>query len=120
VLVELIRLFYTGDINEAQHLVDNLIQIQVPEIQDFDGFLKILDPKLELKNKILLFSLHRKEEGITAEDIMTWTKERYQRGYVSTVLSQLENDQCYLHSTEGRYYITLTGILEISKRHATL
>jgi hypothetical protein len=85
-------------------------------IQEFNGFLKILDPNMELRNKILLFSLHRKDEGITADDVMTWTKERHKKGYITTVLSQLENEQAYLHSAEERYYITFTGILEISKR----
>jgi len=113
ILAELIRIFYTNDIDEAQKMVDNLMQIQIPIIQEFNGFLKILDQKIHLKNKILLFSLYKKDQGITIENINEWTKQQHRRDYIAKVLNELETDKAYLHSEKDRYFITRTGILEI-------
>jgi|GEM_PF-440579 len=113
VLVELLRVYYTGNIDEAQRLVNEIIQFHVPIVQDFDGFLKILDPDLVLWKKILIWALYRKTEGITIDEIEKWTKRKNPRYYINRVLNQLEHDKAYLHSENGRYFITHTGVLEV-------
>jgi len=115
VLVELLRYYYTGDIDEAQRVVNEIIKFQVPLVQDFDGFLKILNPDLALGSKILVWALYRKSEGITSDDIVNWLKGRHTRSYVNRVLRELEHDKAFLHSTESKYFITHTGIIEVSR-----
>ena len=115
VLVELLRVYHTGDINKAQRLVNDIIRFQIPIIQDIDGFLKILDPSMHLWRKILIWSLYKRGDGITINEIERWTKGRVQRYYINRVLDELEYDKGYLHSEEGRYYITHTGVLEVAR-----
>jgi hypothetical protein len=116
VLAELIRICYNCDMDEAQHIVDELMQVQIPVIQEFGGFLKILNPKMELRNKILHFALYKKDEGITIEEIMTWTNKQHRRDNVEKVLKQLENMEGHIHCQEGKYKITVTGISEIANK----
>ncbi len=115
VLVELIRLYYTGDIDRAQQIVNEVVRFQIPIIQDFVGFLKVLDPKLALWKKILLWALHRRNEGITIEQIQEWTKGRSPRYYINRILDELEHEKAFLHAQGERYYITNPGILIVSR-----
>ena len=117
VLAELIRVHYIGDMNKAQNIVDELVKFQIPVIQDFDGFLKILNPRLKYPQELLLWALFRKTEGITIEDIEKWSKNKYKRSYTNLALKRLEEERKFLHSNNGRYYITHTGIIEISRKN---
>lgn len=116
VLAELIRVYYTGDMDEAQKIVDELVKFQIPVIQDFDGFLKILNPKLKYPQEILLWALSRKTEGITVEDIEKWSKNKHKHSYTNLALKRLEEERKFLHSENGRYSITHTGIIEVSRK----
>lgn len=115
VLAELLRIYYTGNIDESQKIVDEVVRFQVPIVQDFDGFLKILNPDLALWKKILVWALYRKTEGITLKDIEVWLKGRHPQWYILRILKELEEDKAFLHSENGRYFITHTGIIEVSR-----
>lgn len=116
VLVELLRIYYTGNINEAQRIVNDLVQFSMPIIQDFDGFLKILDPTLPLWKMVLIWAFYKRSEGVTFDEIRTWLKERYENRYIRKVLHDLENNKFFLHSVDDRYFITKTGILEVAEK----
>jgi hypothetical protein len=46
ILAEFVRLHHNVSANEAQKLVEELVTRVAPVVQDFDGFLKLLNPKL--------------------------------------------------------------------------
>ena len=116
VLVELVRLFYTNDIQEAQRMIDDLMEFPVPVIQNFDGFLKVLNPELSLDDKILLFAFY-KRDGIFIEDVMKWTYGVHRKNYVAKRLDLLVQEKSYLHQDGDLvYHITLTGIREIVRK----
>jgi hypothetical protein len=113
VLAELIRIYHTGNIDIAQKLVDSLVEVKLPLIQDFNGFLKVLDPTLSLPNKILVILHHRGKDGATGTDLVKWlgSKNIYKRSHELIKLG-------YIHKEEldGKYYITYAGekhLLEI-------
>ena len=46
VLAELIRLHHNVPADEAQKIVEQLVERRAPVVEDFDGFLKVLKPDL--------------------------------------------------------------------------
>jgi hypothetical protein len=109
VLTEFIRIYYTSDITTAQNLVNSLVKIRIPLIQDFNGFLKILKPDLKLPSKILAFLYYRGSEGATVKELSQWLGNRVLIGHMNVTLDRLEHEKAYIHRDNDHCFITDTG-----------
>jgi hypothetical protein len=109
VLTEFIRIYYTSDITTAQNIVNSIVKIKIPLIQDFNGFLKILKPNLKLPNKILAFLCYCGTDGATLLELNEWLKNRIAPKHMSITLNRLEHEKAYIHRQNERCYITDTG-----------
>ena len=72
IMTELIRLYYTSSLEEAQKIVDSIAERKAPVIQDFNGYLKVLNPDLSVPNKILILLYYRGEEGASSAELRQW------------------------------------------------
>jgi len=68
-LAEFVRLYHGIPPTEAQEIVDGLVIRAVPAIQDFDGFLKVLNPTLKVSEYILLLLYERGSAGATQPEL---------------------------------------------------
>jgi len=109
VMTEFIRIYYTSDIATAQNLVNSLVKIRIPLIQDFNGFLKILKPDLKLPDKLLAFLYYRGSEGATVKELNHWLSNRIKTGHMNLTLGRLEHEKAHVHREGDRYFITDTG-----------
>jgi hypothetical protein len=109
VLTEFLRIYYTSDIETAQNLVTSLVKVRIPLIQDFNGYLKILNPKLSLPDKVLALLYYRGSEGATVQEINTWLANRIRSDHMNTTLQRLEHDKAYIHRNDQQCFITDTG-----------
>lgn len=110
IMTELLRLYYTSSLEEAQKLVNSIAERKAPLIQDFNGYLKVLDPKLSIPNKILAVLYYRGEEGASTEELRWWIKTK-SASHIPTVLANLEHKKAYIYRHNSQCYITRTGIL---------
>lgn len=106
ILTELIRLCYTSSLQDAQKLVDSLVERKIPLVQDFDGFLKVLSPNISIANKALVLLYHKGVEGAFFEDLLAWIKTR--PSYLNGVLQKLDNE-AMIHYAGDRCLITRMG-----------
>lgn len=109
IMTELIRLYYVSSLEEAQKLVDSITERKAPLIQDFNGYLKVLNPKLSVPNKILVLLYHRGEEGASTKELRCWVKTK-STSHIPTVLASLEHEKGYIYRNESQCFITRTGI----------
>ena len=109
VVAELIRLYYTSSADEAQRLVDSIGERKVALIQDFGGYLKVLDPSLSVANKILALLYYRGNEGASVSELRSWVRTK-SSSHIPTALANLEHKRGYAHRDDSRVYITRTGI----------
>lgn len=107
ILAELISLYYTSSLEEAQKLVESIVTRKVPLIQDFDGFLKVLDPRLSVPKQVLVLLYQRGAAGASRQELGQWVNTS--PGNLSTALNRLEHNQKYIHSIGGQYSITRSG-----------
>ncbi len=115
VLAEFVRLYRSVTPAEAQSLVDGLVTRAVPAIQDFDGFLKVLNPKLSASNYLLVLLYQRGTEGATYDQLYQWSKPSM-RGNLARTLRGLTDSQAFVHYDGKKYFITFSGVGSVESR----
>lgn len=115
ILAELIRLYHNVSADEASNIVNDIVEREAPIVQDFDGFLKVLNPKLQAGDFCLVLLYHRGSAGATLEEISEWVKPTM-RNNIRRTLATLTNDKDFLHFNGEKYLITRLGEIEVEKR----
>lgn len=115
VLAEFVRLYHSASANEASDIVDRIVAKTAPIIQDFDGFLKVLDTSLVASDFCLVLLYQRGLKGATFDQIKTWVRPQM-RANLRRTLDRLVNDRATLHENNGQYYVTRSGELEVESR----
>lgn len=115
VMAEFVRLYHGCSANEAQLIIENLITKRIPAVQDFNGFLKVLKPKLKVSDLVLLVLYERGNTGASYEEIENWIKPSM-RSNLRRTLHRLVNENAYLHFNGSIYLITRLGINEVESK----
>jgi hypothetical protein len=115
ILAEFVRLYHGIKPDEAQRIIDMLVLRNVPMIQDFDGFLKVLAPKLKVTEYVLVLLYERGTAGATYEEIESWVRPPM-RANLRRTLNKMVHDQAYLHSGAGVFMITKLGIRTVEAK----
>lgn len=116
VLAEFVRMHHGASASEAQRIVDGLVVRKVPAVEDFDGFLKVLNPKLKVSEYVLLVLYERGKSGALYGEIEGWVHPDMRRNLRRT-LEQMVHDKAYVHSHGDKYILTKSGIGEVEKRN---
>ncbi len=114
ILAELIRIYHSISPQEAQNIVDSIIERKSLVVQDFDGFLKTLNPSWGPRERILSTLCQRGKNGATIEELTSWLKPS-QRRNIRRTLNQLEYEADLIVCRDGHYFITNLGIKHIEK-----
>ena len=104
VLAELVRVFHNIDINEAQTVVDSLIERRVPWVWSKGSIKRVLDPSLSLKDQILLL-LSSAPTSINVGDMLNWTECKNKK-YFITVIRELHKER-FLEFDENKADLTI-------------
>jgi hypothetical protein len=115
VLAEFVRLYHSVSADEAQRIVQNLVTRRAPAVQDFNGFLKVLNPALPASDHCLLLLYQRGSFGATFEELSSWARPPMRANLKKTVYRMI-NNKAFAHVDSNRFLITETGIKEVEKR----
>lgn len=115
-LAEFVRLYHAVDADEAQRIVDGLVVRAVPAVQDFDGFLKVLNPGLKASQYVLLLLYERGTSGASFGELETWVRPTMRANLRSTA-RRLVHDNAFVHDDGEKFYITKRGIKEVEKKN---
>jgi len=114
-LAEFIRISGGTTPDEAISLVKAITIHSIPTIEDFNGFLKTLNPALGVSDRILLLLYHRGTIGASIPELSGWLKPS-QRANIKRTLSNLEYEKDFITYQNDIYLITRLGILEIQRK----
>jgi hypothetical protein len=115
VLAEFIRLHHGVSADEAQKIVEDLVSRKAPVVQDFDGFLKLLNPKLSASEQCLVLLYQCGTAGAVQAELTEWVHPK-SRANLGRTLNALVEDKAFLHKAGNRYVITQTGRREVETR----
>lgn len=115
VLAELIRLYHNISADAAHRVVDDIVERVAPIIQDFAGFLKVLNPSLGVSDFCLALLYHRGSSGATFAELETWVRPTMQKNLRRT-LTSLDKEKDLVHFDGARFIITRRGQIDAEKR----
>jgi hypothetical protein len=116
ILAEFIRLYHQVSADEAAKIIDGLVTRKVPVIEDFDGFLKILNPGLKVSGYILVLLYERGSAGATFADLEQWVRPSMRSNLRRTLKGMV--DDAWLHeNAAGSFFLTKLGRREVEKRN---
>ena len=115
VLAEFVRLYHNVPANETLGMISEIVSRAVPVVEDFDGFLKVLNPKLQVSDYCLLLLYQRGSTGATAEELHAWVRPKMRRNLLRT-LRRLVDESASVHFDGHRYKITRVGIAVVERR----
>lgn len=115
IVAELIRLETQISPDEAQSEIKKIIERKVPIVEILGERLKILDPKLNILEKILVVCYQKFPEHILEDDLLNWTEYSiHNRGRFSKYLKQL-NENCLIDYRYRTAVLTKRGVLWVEK-----
>ncbi len=115
VLAEFVRLYHTVSANEAQRIVESLVTRRAPVVQEFSGFLKVLNTNLQASDHILLLLYQCGKDGATYAELSGWARPKM-RANLKRTLEQLVHERSFVHHDGARYFVTESGIREVERR----
>lgn len=116
ILAEFIRLYHNVSANEARKIIEGLVTRKVPAIEDFDGFLKVLNPELPVSGYVLVLLYERGSTGATYTELEKWVRPSM-RGNLRRTLTVMV-DKAQLHEDDaGVFKLTKLGRQEVEMRN---
>jgi hypothetical protein len=106
VLAELVRLYHNVSADEAERIIADLVSKEVPVIQLFEEFPRILRP-LKASEHCLALLYWRGTSGVTHEELANWVRPSMRSNLRRTLGALDGRDQ--IHKTADRCFITLLG-----------
>lgn len=89
IMAELVRVFHAVTTNEAQELVDALVERRVPLVWHGTDMKRVLDPKMKVKDQMLVL-LASTTGRVTVADLKKWTgTDKHTNGYPEKLLRDL-------------------------------
>jgi hypothetical protein len=116
VLAEFVRQHHKVAATEAQRIVDGLVTRTVPAIQDFAGFLKVLNPRLRVSEYVLLLLYERGTAGANYPELEKWVRPAM-RANLRRALARLVDDSAFVHNDGRNFFITKLGMREVERRN---
>jgi hypothetical protein len=114
IICELIRVYHSLSLEEAQDLLDSISVRQLPDIWEVNGKKRVPRPGLTAKQQTLFLLYHEPTSFVLAEDLYSWVEYDQLRTYRRDVLWPLhearliefdeENDAVHLSPT-GAYEV---------------
>ncbi len=113
VLAELVRLFHNVAPKMAHGIIAELVSKEVPLIQVFDGFPRVLK-QLKASDHVLVLLYWRGTEGATFEDLSTWARPAM-RANLKRTLNHLDAKDL-VHLKADTYVLTQLGEHSVEDR----
>lgn len=118
ILAELVRIFHQVSTEEAQAIVDALVERKTPLIWEISdtNMKRVLDHRMETKDQTLLL-LHKKLDWVPEKDLADWIEYSSVSMFRRRVLIPLHKNRLIEYDQpQGRARISPLGIREVEER----
>ena len=114
ILTELIRVYYHCPIDTAKKIVESVNEAQIPLIADVDGFIRVQNTALGVKEKCLAILYYKNPVKQRDGDLLRWTKYANGSRFKKEVLPELDSD-ALIHYENGLCSLLPKGIAYTEK-----
>lgn len=117
ILTELVRLFHTSSIDEAQRIVDSINEVRIPIVAEIDGFVRIQNTNLNARQKALVILYYKQPTKVKDRQLATWLKYSNPSQFKTTILKKLDSE-ALIHYDAGLCSLLPKGISYVEKNIA--
>ncbi len=115
IIAELIRLETQMSPADAQAEIKKIIERKVPIIEEIGGRLKILNPSIDIREKVLVICYQKFPEKISEDTLLDWTEyDVKHKSRFRSYLNELNSDK-RIDYKNGEIVLTRRGMLWIEK-----
>src|SRR5260370_33612013 len=116
-MCELIRVYHSLSLEEAQDIVDSLAQRNIPDIWNVAGKKRVLRGGLAYKDQVMLLCYSDQGNALFAEDLFSWVEYSNQSVFKSKVLVPLHEERLIEYDSQNDLVtISPLGIREVETR----
>lgn len=115
IMAEIVRRFHSVSISDASKIIKSILELKIPVINEFEGYIKILDTKLNSKEKTLLLLYYKQPESISDSQLCEWVQYKSLTNYKSKILKLLDKE-ALIHYTASRAFLTTKGSLYVENK----
>lgn len=105
-LAELVRLHHSVPANEAHNIIQDLVSKEIPLIQVFDGYPRVLRT-LKASEHFLLLLYWRGADGAVQGELRTWARPPMRANMLRTLRTL--DERHLIHRTDDLHFITRLG-----------
>lgn len=113
VMAELVRLYHSVSATEAHGIIADLVSKDVPLIQVFEGFPRVLK-QVRSSDHALVLLYWRGAEGATYEQLQAWARAPMRANLKRTLKAM--DDKDLIHLQGDRYVLTRLGEDDVEQR----
>lgn len=114
ILTEIVRHYHSCSIDQAAAIVATINKIQIPIIDEVDGFVRVLDTSLKTSDKVLVILYSRQPEKTSEQDLRKWVEYQNPTNFRDKVLRMLHKD-ALINFENGTCSLTRKGVLYVEK-----
>jgi len=114
ILTEIIRHYHSCSIDQAAEIVSLINKIRIPIIDEFNGFIRVLDTSLKTADKILVILHSKQPDRVAEQDLRKWVEYKNSTDFRKKILIVLHKD-ALIHYEGGMCSLTRKGILFVEK-----
>jgi hypothetical protein len=117
IMCELIRIFHSLSLEEAQAIVDALSSRNLPDIWEIAGKKRVLRTDLSAKQKTLLLAYTDLESGVLVEDLFSWVEYSNLAMFKKMVLNPLHGAKLIEYDKESEaIFLSPRGVHEVETK----
>ena len=116
IMAELIRVYHTLSIEEAQTLVDSLNTKSIPIVWEINNKKRVLKKGLSYKEQVLILVYSDTDNAVALEDLFEWTEYSSMSMFKTSVLIVLHKEKLIEYDQEFDFiHLSPLGIQEAEK-----
>ena len=117
VMAELFRIYYQCSLEEAQDIVNAIIQRRLNLIHEIENVKRVLLPSLSIRNQTILILSSIYPSKATVEDLVTWIEPSNKSRYQNEVLRKMHKERIIEYNSSGWCTILPTGLSYIASQY---
>lgn len=110
VLSEIYRLNYQIPLPQAQELVNKLVTRKLELVFEINGLKRVLNPRLSIKDKLLVLLYAESSEFLTIESLCNYLKYKNKSYLERKILSDLDHEKYIELTVDKKIYLLPPGI----------
>lgn len=118
VMAELFRIYYQCPLDEAQNIVNALVQRRLGLIHETDNIKRVLLPSLSQRNQTILLLSSVYPNKVSIDELVKWIEPSNKSRYQNSILRQLHKERLIEYNNSGWCTILPTGLSYVASQYS--